>query len=173
VISDGPHRLDGPDGPVCMCGQPSRHESGWCGEEHYDLALKSFASEARERGPLDIKCPACTAKPGEHCAGVVDASKTFTEPHGQRITAAGATNDLEKARAKRARLQDVAFVRELQKTATVVIEALPAAKPDEHVLSLLVAAIGLCDAHECTRADVVEIFGRLAKDLPFPSAVLE
>ena len=23
--------LDGPDGPVCSCGQPSTHEGGWCG----------------------------------------------------------------------------------------------------------------------------------------------
>ena len=27
----GPYRLDAPGGPVCSCGQPSRHESGWCG----------------------------------------------------------------------------------------------------------------------------------------------
>lgn len=26
-----PHRMDAPGGPVCGCGQPSRHESGWCG----------------------------------------------------------------------------------------------------------------------------------------------
>jgi hypothetical protein len=25
-------RMDGPDGPVCACSKPSRHESGWCGE---------------------------------------------------------------------------------------------------------------------------------------------
>lgn len=25
------HKMDGPDGPVCMCGAPSGHESGWCG----------------------------------------------------------------------------------------------------------------------------------------------
>lgn len=27
-----PARMDAPDGPVCGCGKPSRHESGWCGE---------------------------------------------------------------------------------------------------------------------------------------------
>ena len=26
-----PARMDAPDGPVCGCGRPSRHESGWCG----------------------------------------------------------------------------------------------------------------------------------------------
>lgn len=26
-----PARMDAPDGPVCGCGNPSRHESGWCG----------------------------------------------------------------------------------------------------------------------------------------------
>ena len=27
----GPYRMDAPGGTVCSCGQPSRHESGWCG----------------------------------------------------------------------------------------------------------------------------------------------
>ena len=27
----GPYRMDAPGGPVCSCGRPSRHESGWCG----------------------------------------------------------------------------------------------------------------------------------------------
>jgi hypothetical protein len=27
----GPYRMDAPGGPVCSCGLPSRHESGWCG----------------------------------------------------------------------------------------------------------------------------------------------
>ena len=26
-----PARMDAPGGPVCGCGRPSRHESGWCG----------------------------------------------------------------------------------------------------------------------------------------------
>lgn len=26
-----PHQMDAPDGPVCGCGLPSAHESGWCG----------------------------------------------------------------------------------------------------------------------------------------------
>ena len=26
-----PHRMDAPDGPVCGCGRPSTHASGWCG----------------------------------------------------------------------------------------------------------------------------------------------
>jgi len=29
-----PNVMDGPAGPVCACGSPSRHESGWCGEDH-------------------------------------------------------------------------------------------------------------------------------------------
>jgi hypothetical protein len=29
----GPYRMDAPDGPVCSCGRPSRHQSGWCGTE--------------------------------------------------------------------------------------------------------------------------------------------
>jgi hypothetical protein len=27
----GPYNMAAPDGPVCSCGEPSRHESGWCG----------------------------------------------------------------------------------------------------------------------------------------------
>jgi hypothetical protein len=27
----GPYIMDAPDGPVCSCGRPSRHQSGWCG----------------------------------------------------------------------------------------------------------------------------------------------
>jgi hypothetical protein len=27
-----PHQMDAPDGPVCGCGLPSTHESGWCGQ---------------------------------------------------------------------------------------------------------------------------------------------
>ena len=26
-----PARMDAPDGPICGCGRPSTHESGWCG----------------------------------------------------------------------------------------------------------------------------------------------
>ena len=26
-----PHQMDAVDGPVCSCGRPSAHESGWCG----------------------------------------------------------------------------------------------------------------------------------------------
>lgn len=26
-----PAQMDAPGGPVCGCGAPSRHESGWCG----------------------------------------------------------------------------------------------------------------------------------------------
>lgn len=26
-----PHVMHGPDGPVCACGKPSTHQSGWCG----------------------------------------------------------------------------------------------------------------------------------------------
>lgn len=29
----GPYRMDAHDGPVCSCGRPSRHQSGWCGTE--------------------------------------------------------------------------------------------------------------------------------------------
>jgi hypothetical protein len=32
VLLGPPHQMDAPDGPLCRCGQPSRHESGWCGE---------------------------------------------------------------------------------------------------------------------------------------------
>ena len=31
-----PHRMDAPDGPICGCRQPSRHQSGWCGVEGCD-----------------------------------------------------------------------------------------------------------------------------------------
>lgn len=34
AILAGAHLLDTPIGPICSCGRPSRHESGWCGEEH-------------------------------------------------------------------------------------------------------------------------------------------
>jgi len=27
----GPYQMDAPGGPICSCGRPSRHESGWCG----------------------------------------------------------------------------------------------------------------------------------------------
>ena len=30
-MNDGAHIMDHPDGPQCRCGQPSAHESGWCG----------------------------------------------------------------------------------------------------------------------------------------------
>lgn len=29
---EGGHKMDGDDGPVCNCGQPSQHQSGWCGK---------------------------------------------------------------------------------------------------------------------------------------------
>jgi hypothetical protein len=177
VISDGPHRLDGPSGPVCMCGQPSRHESGWCGEEHRDPALKSFASEARERGPLDIQCPACTAKPGEHCAGVVDASKTFTEPHGQRIAAMAPVSDIERAQRARVEraLKDGAV--EACSLAKTYVQCLsPELKPLEVAVEthgLMIAVIAVCDAFGTSRELAIELFTKLARDLAFPSAVLE
>jgi len=31
ALMEGAYIMDGPDGPVCSCGQPSTHESGWCG----------------------------------------------------------------------------------------------------------------------------------------------
>ena len=27
------HRMDAPGGPVCACGEPSGHPSGWCGRQ--------------------------------------------------------------------------------------------------------------------------------------------
>ena len=30
-MNEGAHKLDLPGGPECRCGQPSAHESGWCG----------------------------------------------------------------------------------------------------------------------------------------------
>ena len=30
-MDDHAHNLDAPDGPTCACGEPSTHESGWCG----------------------------------------------------------------------------------------------------------------------------------------------
>jgi hypothetical protein len=32
VLDVGAHKMDAPAGPQCRCGQPSTHESGWCGK---------------------------------------------------------------------------------------------------------------------------------------------
>lgn len=39
---------------------------------------------------LEIKCPECSAKPGEQCGSIIDASKYFDTPHARRIEAARA-----------------------------------------------------------------------------------
>lgn len=37
---------------------------------------------------LEIKCPECSAQPGEKCASIIDASKYFDTPHAGRVQAA-------------------------------------------------------------------------------------
>jgi hypothetical protein len=128
-------------------------------------------------GPLDIKCPACSAKPGEHCAGIVDASKTFTEPHGQRIAAMAPVSDIERAqrdRAERALKDGAAEARILAKSHVEHLS--PELKPLEVAVEthgLMIAVLAVCDAFGTSRELAIELFTKLARDLAFPSAVRE
>lgn len=48
AILGPPNRMDGPEGPTCQCGQPSRHESGWCGK--CQPTAKEFIEAAQAAG---------------------------------------------------------------------------------------------------------------------------
>lgn len=117
-------------------------------------------------GPLAIKCPACNAKPGEQCAGIVNAHKTLTEPHAMRVDAARPPSDIEAAIRRRIARAELDEIKGIQDRATIAINALPPGEDIEHVQALFVAAIGLCDARGVKRHDLVEMFADLAKTLP-------
>jgi hypothetical protein len=129
-----------------------------------------FTQEREALGPLEVKCRACNAKPGEMCAGIVFASKNFTEPHAMRVQDAAPASDIEAAIKKRIARAEAEEVRRIQDRAVIAINALPPAEDVEHVQALLVAAIGLCDARGVDRRDLVDMFADLTKTLP-PVAV--
>lgn len=52
----GSHDLAAPDGPVCACGKPSTHESGWCGIPHTPCDPEYCADDC----PGTLQKPACT-----------------------------------------------------------------------------------------------------------------
>ncbi len=60
----GPSIMDAPGGPVCSCGQPSRHESGWCGRTG-----RCYTVDARPEAVAAVKerfgmLPVCTCTRG-------------------------------------------------------------------------------------------------------------
>jgi hypothetical protein len=136
-----------------------------------------FQQHARELGPLSVGCPACGAKAGEMCAGIIDAAKNFTEPHGQRVAAMAPVSDIERAqrdRAERALKDGAADARTLAKA--YVEHLSPELKPLEVAVEthgLMIAVLAVCDAFGTPRELAVELFTKLARDLAFPSAVLE
>lgn len=145
-------------------------------EEKARAALDGmFAQHAEELGPLGIKCRACNAKPGEQCAGIVKASHTLTEPHAMRVAdarAAGASNEIEQARAKRLQLIEHEQSRKVQEMTTSALKALPDAAPNEQLTAVSIALIKLADAHGFEREGLIEAFSEIARTLPYPSAVL-
>lgn len=55
-----PHNMDAPDGPICGCGEPSRHDSGWCGSDDCEN-LRGLIHEPTElltNGALAFIAPA-------------------------------------------------------------------------------------------------------------------
>jgi hypothetical protein len=50
-------RMDAPNGPVCWCGEPSTHQSGWCGRNNC-LFPKNYRHCICPFGILRGDCPA-------------------------------------------------------------------------------------------------------------------
>lgn len=49
-----PNNMEAGDGPVCACGKPSRHQSGWCGETHGPITC---ACQERNKRLAQTKLP--------------------------------------------------------------------------------------------------------------------
>lgn len=81
--------------------------------------------------------------------------------------------DIEKARAKRARLVEREQARNVLAMAGDVLGSLPEVAPGQQVTTLVIALIGLADAHGLEREWLIESFGTVARAYPFPAAVLE
>jgi hypothetical protein len=88
-----PHVMDAPDGPMCQCGKPSAHESGWCGTcpstVPYDtegcICTETVVgkSECPVHGPPPALLPPCPPVPcrPELCSlcGGVNPEADYTE----------------------------------------------------------------------------------------------
>jgi hypothetical protein len=56
--------MDAPGGPVCGCGKPSRHESGWCGENCGEANCHACGAALSYRGHC-TECDACCGSPAD------------------------------------------------------------------------------------------------------------
>lgn len=125
---------------------------------------------------LGVKCRTCNAKPGEMCASIVNAKNTRDVPHKARLLVAAfpkPPNDLDKARAQRAVQLEVEQGRNVAAMASSTLAALPDATPAEQLTALSIAVIKLSDAHGLSREDLIDSFSTVARELPFPAAVIE
>lgn len=89
-----PNVMNAPDGPMCSCGQPSRHESGWCGNAHPEPS--GAIAEGVEQRPVTVaRCVFC----GQHnCRHSDNVWRTFaTRIDGDRERAMAKIASLESS----------------------------------------------------------------------------